>query len=113
MPDEILTGWAGQSPVPKGYFKHNERFQGIMLMLLEHCHQPDYQATLDSSLRAYSDALRQVGASVERADTYEKLLRLLLRRCYDVDREKTLVNIRETFGQLNVMALLRLGASEL
>jgi hypothetical protein len=112
MPDDVLSGWAGQSPVPKGYFNHNERFQEIMLMIVEHCHQSDYQATLDSSLRTWSDTLRGVGASAERAEPYEKILSLLLQRCYDVDMEKTLVNIRETFGQMNVIALLRLGVSE-
>ena len=89
---------AGQRPPPE-YLRANELLQQAMLLLVEDCHRPDYQETLGLSLQGLRETLKARGTEFAAAN--EHILRLVLRSCFDPDRQRTLAAMRESFATMN------------
>ncbi len=84
----------------------NLRLQKALLLLVEHCHQPNYQATLDCSLKALDDDLSQRQANNKQAfapvtASMKKIMTMVLSACFDLSRERTLAKMREGFAVMD------------
>ena len=89
------------------YLKFNLSLQKAMLLLVEHCHQSDYQATLDCSLKALDDDLnrRQVGEQQQAVAlmtaSMKKILTMVLSACFDTSKEETITKMRARFAVMD------------
>ncbi len=86
---------------PPESLKANGLLQQAMLTLVEHCHRPGYQTTLDLALQARDKVLSAYAAPAGFTAVNGNILRLVLRDCYNVDRGKTLVSMRAAFERIN------------
>ena len=88
------------------FLKVNLSLQKAILLLVEHCHQPDYQATLECSLAVLDDDLKRRQTSAAFIASMRNVLTRVISACHDVGREKTIAGMQTGFEAMDAQLAL-------
>ena len=83
------------------FLKVNLSLQKAILLLVEHCHQPDYQATLECSLAMLDDDLQRRQMSAAFSANMRNVLTRVLSACHDVSKETTVARMQASFKDMD------------
>lgn len=87
--------------IPPEFLTSNALLQQFMLVLVEQCHQPEYQATSNCCVQKLNEKHGQWHWSVHSTEAIAAVVTAVLSTCYNVNKEKTLSSMSKAFAKLN------------